>query len=219
MIKVHVEGRRILMSLLIGLSLLNLTLYFFNVGELLENIILIVSIVIYLLVLQFFRNPKRYTHINAQHIIAPADGKIVAIEEIDEQEYFKEKRLQISIFMSPLNVHVNRYPISGEVKYAKYHPGAYLVAWHPKSSLLNERTSVVIEGEDGQEVMYKQIAGALARRIVMYAKEGMKVVQGKDSGFIKFGSRLDVVLPLDANVLVKIGDKARGGEQILAELK
>lgn len=207
------------MTLLIGLAVLNLVFYLLKLGETFENVFLIFSILLYLSVLQFFRNPKRYTKLNEQHIIAPADGKIVAIEEIDEQEYFKDKRLQISIFMSPLNVHVNRYPISGEIKYAKYHPGAYLVAWHPKSSLLNERTSVVIKDENGQEVMYKQIAGALARRIVMYAKEGMKVVQGRDSGFIKFGSRLDVVLPLDANVLVKIGDKARGGEQILAELK
>lgn len=219
MIKLHVEGRKILFRALLILAVINAAVFLLISNEWVQNIVLFASIVVYILVLQFFRNPKRHTHINPHNVIAPADGKIVAIEEIDEQEYFKDKRLQISIFMSPLNVHVNRYPISGNVKYAKYHPGAYLVAWHPKSSLLNERTSVVVESEEGTPVMYKQIAGALARRIVMYAKEGTKVLQGTDSGFIKFGSRVDVILPLDANVLVKVGDKARGGEQILAELK
>lgn len=219
MIRIHPEGKKILLRLIFILGLLNALVFWLSSSNLLENIILLISIVLYLLVLQFFRNPKRYTQVDHHQVIAPADGKIVAIEEIEEPEYFKGKRLQISIFMSPLNVHVNRYPISGVIKYAKYHPGAYLVAWHPKSSTLNERTSVVVESPEGQEVMYKQIAGALARRIVMYAKKGEKVLQGKDSGFIKFGSRVDVILPLDANILVKIGDKARGGEQILAELK
>lgn len=219
MTRIHPEGKKILLRLILILGLLNVLVFWFSSSSLLENIILFASILLYLLVLQFFRNPKRYTQVHHQHVIAPADGKIVAIEEIEEPEYFKEKRIQISIFMSPLNVHVNRYPISGVIRYAKYHPGAYLVAWHPKSSTLNERTSVVIESPEGQKVMYKQIAGALARRIVMYAEHGAKVLQGTDSGFIKFGSRVDVILPLDANILVKIGDKARGGEQILAELK
>lgn len=219
MIKLHVEGKKILFRALLILAVINVAVFLLFSNEWVENIVLLASIIVYILILQFFRNPKRHTHIDPNNVIAPADGKIVAIEEIDEQEYFKDKRLQISIFMSPLNVHVNRYPISGNVKYAKYHPGAYLVAWHPKSSLLNERTSVVVETPEGTPVMYKQIAGALARRIVMYAKEGTKVLQGTDSGFIKFGSRVDVILPLDANVLVKVGDKARGGEQILAELK
>lgn len=219
MIKLHVEGKKILFRALLILAVINVAVFLLFSNEWVENIVLLASIIVYILILQFFRNPKRHTHIDPNSVIAPADGKIVAIEEIDEQEYFKDKRLQISIFMSPLNVHVNRYPISGNVKYAKYHPGAYLVAWHPKSSLLNERTSVVVETPEGTPVMYKQIAGALARRIVMYAKEGTKVLQGTDSGFIKFGSRVDVILPLDANVLVKVGDKARGGEQILAELK
>ncbi len=219
MIRIHPEGRKILFYLLLILAAINLALFILFTNEWVHNISLIASIIIYILVLQFFRNPRRHTHIDSEKVIAPADGKIVAIEEIDEQEYFKDKRIQISIFMSPLNVHVNRYPVSGIIKYAKYHPGAYLVAWHPKSSLLNERTTVVVENEDGIPVMYKQIAGAVARRLVMYAKEGIKVLQGKDSGFIKFGSRVDVVLPLDANIMVKIGDKARGGEQVLAELK
>ena len=208
-----------MMTLFFTLAVINMLIQFAGWADWIEGVILLVSVVIYGLVLQFFRNPRRFTNAEAHHVIAPADGKIVAIEEIDEQEYFKGKRLQISIFMSPVNVHVNRYPITGKVTYAKYHPGAYLVAWHPKSSLLNERTSVVVQNAEGTEVMYKQIAGALARRIVMYAKPGMAVQQGTDSGFIKFGSRVDVILPLDANVHVKIGDKTRGGEQILAELK
>ncbi|MEQ9262530.1 MAG: phosphatidylserine decarboxylase family protein [Owenweeksia sp.] len=219
MIRIHTEGKKILFTLLIILALINITIFLVVEKEWIENISLIASLLIYILVLQFFRNPRRYTKIDEQMVIAPADGRIVAIEEIEEQEYFKDKRLQISIFMSPLNVHVNRYPVSGEIKYAKYHPGAYLVAWHPKSSTLNERTTVVVETKSGTPVMYKQIAGLVARKIVMYAKAGIQAVQGKDSGFIKFGSRVDIVLPLDANVLVKVGDKARGGEQVLAELK
>lgn len=219
MIRIHPEGKTILMRLLFILGAINVASILFSEISWLENGVLLVSIVFYLLVLQFFRNPRRNTNIDHHKIIAPADGKIVMIKEIEEKEYFKDKRLQISIFMSPLNVHVNRYPISGLIKYAAYHPGAYLVAWHPKSSLLNERTSIVIESPEGQEIMYKQIAGAMARRIVYYAKKGMKVLQGKDSGFIKFGSRVDVVLPLEANILVKEGDRTKGGVQVLAELK
>jgi phosphatidylserine decarboxylase len=210
MIRLHKEGKRILMQFLLGLSAINFISFYFISNEIVKNIILVISIIIYVLVLQFFRNPKRFT---------PADGKIVAIEEIEETEYFKQKMLQISIFMSPVNVHVNRYPVSGKIKYSQYHPGAFLVAWHPKSSTLNERTAVVVENTQGIEIMYKQIAGAVARRIINYAKKGDVVLQGTDSGFIRFGSRVDVVLPLDANVLVKVGDKARGGEQVLAELK
>lgn len=219
MIRIHQEGKKILLRLLLILAVANTLTFVLSESEILENIVLIISIIIYILVLQFFRNPVRKLQAEANQVIAPADGKIVVIEEIEEKEYFNDKRIQISIFMSPLNVHVNRYPINGLVKYAKYHPGAYLVAWHPKSSLLNERTTIVVESETGNQVLFKQIAGAVARRIVMYAKEGMKAKQGSDAGFIKFGSRVDVILPLDANVLVKVGDKARGGEQILAELK
>ncbi len=219
MLRIHREGKTILLRTILILGALNFLVFYFSDSTWVENIVLLASVVIYLLVLQFFRNPKRYFQVDHTKVIAPADGKIVAIEEIEEPEYFKKKMMQISIFMSPLNVHVNRYPISGFIKYAKYHPGAYLVAWHPKSSTLNERTTVVTESPEGKEIMYKQIAGALARRIIMYAKTGDKVLQGKDSGFIKFGSRVDIVLPTDANILVKIGDKARGGEQVLAELK
>jgi phosphatidylserine decarboxylase len=219
MIRLHKEGKRILMQFLLGLSAINFISFYFISNEIVKNIILVISIIIYVLVLQFFRNPKRFTQIEEGKVIAPADGKIVAIEEIEETEYFKQKMLQISIFMSPVNVHVNRYPVSGKIKYSQYHPGAFLVAWHPKSSTLNERTAVVVENTQGIEIMYKQIAGAVARRIINYAKKGDVVLQGTDSGFIRFGSRVDVVLPLDANVLVKVGDKARGGEQVLAELK
>ena len=168
-----------------------------------------------IIVLQFFRNPKRVTKIN--EIIAPVDGKVVVIEEVEEPEYFKGKKLQISIFMSPINVHVTRYALSGLVKYSKYHPGKYLVAWHPKASTENERTTIVIENNAFGEVLYRQIAGALAKRIVNYAVEGEKVVQGTDAGFIKFGSRVDVFLPLNTKLAIKIGDKVKGGEQIIAE--
>ena len=170
-----------------------------------------------IIVLQFFRNPKRVTKINDNQIIAPVDGKVVVVEEVEEPEYFKGKRLQVSIFMSPINVHVTRYALSGLVKYSKYHPGKYLVAWHPKASTENERTTIVIENNTFGEVLYRQIAGALAKRIVNYAEEGEKVVQGTDAGFIKFGSRVDLYLPLNTNLAVKIGDKVKGGEQVIAE--
>ena len=164
----------------------------------------------------FFRNPKRKTKVDKNHIIAPADGKIVIIKEVLEEEYFKEKKLQVSIFMSPLNVHVTRYPISGKVVFNKYHPGKYLVAWHPKSSLLNERTSIVVKNDYMGEILYRQIAGALARRIVNYAKEDLNVVQGEDAGFIKFGSRIDLFLPIKSNVNVSIGQKVKGGISIIS---
>jgi phosphatidylserine decarboxylase len=170
-----------------------------------------------IIVLQFFRNPKRITNLNDTHIIAPVDGKVVVIEEVEETEYFKDKRLQISIFMSPINVHVTRYAMSGIIKYSKYHPGKYLVAWHPKASTENERTSVVIENKIFGEILYRQIAGALAKRIVNYAAEGNTVTQGTDAGFIKFGSRVDLYLPLGTKVNVKLGDKVKGGVQVVAE--
>jgi phosphatidylserine decarboxylase len=172
----------------------------------------------YVLILQFFRNPKRQTIINDAHIIAPVDGKVVVIEEVFEKEYFKEKRIQVSIFMSPLNVHVTRYPIGGEVVFSKYHPGKYLVAWHPKASDDNERTTVVIANKTFGEILYRQIAGAMARRIVNYAEPQMQVIQGSDAGFIKFGSRVDVFLPLNAVIKVNLNDQVKGGEQIIATL-
>ena len=182
----------------------------------LQKTIQIACILLYITVLQFFRNPKRKTVLNDKHIIAPVDGKVVVIEEVYEPEYFKDKRLQVSIFMSPINVHVTRYAMSGIVKYSKYHPGKYLVAWHPKASTENERTSVVLENKTFGEVLYRQIAGALAKRIVNYAEEGQNIVQGTDAGFIKFGSRVDLYLPLNTKIDVKIGDKVKGGEQIVA---
>jgi phosphatidylserine decarboxylase len=177
----------------------------------------IVLLVLLILILQFFRNPKRDTPLNEDAIIAPVDGKVVVIEEVEEPEYFKDKRLQVSIFMSPINVHVTRYALGGTVSYSKYHPGKYLVAWHPKSSTENERTTVVVKNKSFGEVLYRQIAGALAKRIVNYAKEGDEVIQGSDAGFIKFGSRVDLFLPLNTNVKVNIGDSVKGGVQVIAE--
>jgi phosphatidylserine decarboxylase len=170
------------------------------------------------LVLQFFRNPKRETPINVNNLIAPVDGKIVIIKEVYEKEYFKDLRIQVSIFMSPLNVHVTRYAMSGNIKFSKYHPGKYLVAWHPKSSELNERTTIVIENKTFGEVLYRQIAGALARRIVNYAEEGSQAVQGEDAGFIKFGSRVDLFLPLNTQIIVKVNDVVKGGVETIASL-
>ena len=175
------------------------------------------SLIILILVLQFFRNPKRNTVLNDQHILSPVDGKVVIIEKVYEKEYFKDERLQVSIFMSPINVHVTRYPMSGTVKFSKYHPGKYLVAWHPKSSELNERTTIVVENETFGPILYRQIAGALARRIVNYAKEGDTAVQGTDAGFIKFGSRVDLFLPVDTKVDVVLDQVVRGGETIITQ--
>lgn len=178
----------------------------------------LVSLFLFITVLQFFRNPVVNLTLGENQIICPADGKVVVIEEAQENEYFKDKRLQISVFMSPINVHVNRNPISGIVKFFKYHPGKYLVAWDPKSSTDNERTTVVVENSNGVPVLFRQIAGALARRIVWYVKEGDQVEQGKEFGFIKFGSRVDVFLPIGTQVNVNLGDKVKGGVTVLATL-
>ena len=182
----------------------------------LKMTIQIAALLLLIIILQFFRKPKRTVVLNENHIIAPVDGKVVVIEEVFESEYFKDKRLQISIFMSPINVHVTRYGLSGLVKFSKYHPGKFLVAWHPKASEENERTTIVIENKTFGEVLYRQIAGALARRIVNYAQEGMQVIQGTDAGFIKFGSRVDVFLPLGTPVNVVLNQKAIGGKTIIA---
>jgi phosphatidylserine decarboxylase len=176
----------------------------------------IITLLLLIIILQFFRNPQRTFVLNDNHILAPVDGKVVVIEEVYEGEYFKDKRLQISIFMSPINVHVTRYALSGLVKFSKYHPGKFLVAWHPKASEENERTTVVIENKTFGAVLYRQIAGALARRIVNYAEEGMQVIQGTDAGFIKFGSRVDLFLPLGTPVNVVLNQKAIGGKTIIA---
>lgn len=214
--KIHREGYIIiLVSSLICLG--GIYLLMGNLKPIWLAQLISVGLLIFLgLVIQFFRNPERYTQANADHIIAPADGKVVVIEEIEESEFLKDKRVQISIFMSPLNVHVNRNPIGGNVKYAKYHPGKYLVAWHPKASTDNERTTIVIENHNGS-VLFRQIAGAVARRIRYYVKEGDEVKQGKEMGFIKFGSRVDVICPPNVKINTKIGDKVRGGESVLAE--
>ena len=181
-----------------------------------KSILQIFSLLIFVFILWFFRNPKRNIIKNPELILSPADGKVISIKEVDELEYFKDKKLQISIFLSPLDIHVNRYPVSGEILYSKYHKGNYLVAWHPKSSEKNERTTIVIKNKKFGEVMYRQIAGAVARRIVNYAKVNSNVEQGDDSGFIKFGSRVDLFLSKDSNLKIKVGDKVKGGLTIIA---
>ena len=185
----------------------------------LQILIQLAFLVFLILIIKFFRNPKRFTKVNDKHVLSAVDGKVVVIEEMIEKEVFNEKRIQVSVFMSPLNVHVTRYPIAGKVVFSKYHPGKYLVAWHPKASEENERTTVVVENDTFGKVLYRQIAGALAKRIVNYAKTGDTVQQGTDSGFIKFGSRVDIFLPLDADIKVKLNQKVRGGESIIAQLK
>jgi len=214
----HKEGYKIILitTIIVGVSFILIE----NFVEILwvNKLLSIAVLIFFVLILQFFRNPKRNTILNENHIIAPVDGKVVVIEEVEEKEYFKDKRIQVSIFMSPLNVHVTRYPISGKVNLSKYHPGKYLVAWHPKASEENERTTIVVENKTVGEILYRQIAGALAKRIVNYAKKDIGVVQGKDAGFIKFGSRVDVFLPLDAKINVSLNQKVKGGEQVIATL-
>ncbi|GAA4936719.1 phosphatidylserine decarboxylase family protein [Algibacter agarivorans] len=214
----HKEGHKIIITTLIivvGCILLADNLIAITW---LRTVIMIVLLAFLILILQFFRNPKRNTVPNNKQVVSPVDGKVVVIEEVFEKEYFKEKRLQVSVFMSPLNVHVTRYPIAGNVIFSKYHPGKYLVAWHPKASEENERTTVVVENETYGKVLHRQIAGALARRIVNYAKLNDKASQGSESGFIKFGSRVDLFLPLDTNIKVVLNQKVRGGESIIAEI-
>ncbi|GCD80481.1 phosphatidylserine decarboxylase family protein [Schleiferia thermophila] len=217
MIKIHREGYTILFVTLVILFAVNVLVHWLTDEIWIRNVSIIASLIVYGLVLQFFRNPDRKILRDENKIIAPADGKIVIIEEVEEQEFFKDKRLQISIFMSPLNVHINRYPVSGKIEYAKHHQGKYLVAWHPKSSTLNERTTVVIQNPVWGPILYRQIAGYVARRIVMYAREGLIVRQGDESGFIKFGSRLDIFLPPGTVPSVKIGDRTVGGITVIAE--
>jgi len=212
----HKEGYKIIvLSSVILVALMLLTDHFVTVLWL-QKLLMISFLILYILVLNFFRNPRRNTVINAQQILAPADGKVVVIEEVEDNEFFKEKRRQISIFMSPLNVHVTRYPLSGKIIYSKYHPGKFLVAWHPKSSEDNERTTIVIENDTVGKIMYRQIAGAVARRIVNYAKADQTAVQGADAGFIKFGSRIDILVPLEMKVHVGLDQKTIGGETVIA---
>lgn len=215
---IHKEGYKILSFTAGILVFINLLLFFLLPGAFTLQVISVgICTIVFLLILQFFRSPKRVTVLNEKHVIAPADGKVVVIEEVQETEYFGEVRRQISIFMSPVNVHINRNPISGSVKYFKYHAGDYKVAWHPKASTENERTTIVLEDRKKHSILIRQIAGALAKRIVWYLQTGEDVKQGEELGFIKFGSRVDLFLPLNAKVNVKLGDKTIGGVTVLAE--
>jgi phosphatidylserine decarboxylase len=210
----HKEGHKIILFTFITVVILTLLLDYFSIEH--KTYIQLFLIIQLIIILQFFRNPKRITNFGDKNIVSPVDGKVVVIEEVFEPEYFKEKRIQVSIFMSPINVHVTRYPIGGQVTYSKYHPGKYLVAWHPKSSTENERTSIVVKNENCGEILYRQIAGALAKRIINYAKESSYVNQGDDAGFIKFGSRVDLFLPLDTKINVSLNQKVKGAEDIIA---
>ena len=212
----HKEGHKIILLAFITVVIITLLLDYFSINH--KTYIQIFLIIQLIIVLQFFRNPKRITNFGDKNIVSPVDGKVVVIEEVFEPEYFKEKRIQVSIFMSPINVHVTRYPIGGQVTYSKYHPGKYLVAWHPKSSTENERTSIVVKNENCGEILYRQIAGALAKRIVNYAKESSYVNQGDDAGFIKFGSRVDLFLPLNTKINVSLNQKVKGAEDIIAKV-
>jgi phosphatidylserine decarboxylase len=215
--RIHKEGHVILLSFLVVFAVLNILAFLiFPAGHVFTPILLSFSVIVYLLILWFFRVPRREFRQDANLVIAPADGKIVTIEETGENEYFNDKRLQVSIFMSPVDVHLNLFPIGGLVKYYKYHPGDYLLAWHPKASSKNERCSVVIENSEKNTVLVRQIAGALARRIVCYAKTGESVQQGQELGFIKFGSRVDLFLPTDVKLNVRLGQKVTGKTTVLA---
>lgn len=213
---IHKEGYPTIVISFIVLAIICLIFRMFT-GTVLAWIITIAAFLFFLCILSFFRIPHRQMPVQDGLVIAPADGKVVVIEETTEQEYFKNKRIQISIFMSPANVHVNRNPISGEVKLSAYHPGKYLVAWHPKSSTLNEHHTVVLGNHQG-EILVRQIAGAMARRIVNYLKQGMQVKQNEEMGFIKFGSRVDLMLPLDAVIKVQLNQMVKGGQTVIAEL-
>lgn len=192
--------------------------FYYPDAHVLKWFVYVLSFSLFVIILQFFRSPHFPISVDEKNVLCPADGKVVVIEETDETEFLKDRRIQISVFMSPINVHVNRNPIAGVVKYFRYHPGKYLVAWHPKSSTENERTTIVIENSKGIPVLFRQIAGAMARRIVWYVKEGDKVEQGQQFGFIKFGSRVDIFLPLGTKVNVALGEVVQGGRTVLATL-
>ena len=218
--KIHKEGNQIILGAFIILVIIaTLTAIFISGLLILMYAILIACVGMFVFIVRFFRNPQRPVSLGPENIVCPADGKVVAIEEVEEKEYFKEKRIQVSVFMSPNNVHVNFFPIAGKVVYSKYHSGKYLVAWHPKSSEENERTTVVIKGEGERIVLMRQIAGAVARRIVCYAKEGQVAEQGGEMGFIKFGSRVDLLLPLNTIIDVKIGQKVTGRTTVIGRFK
>ena len=207
----HREGHKIIIYSFFITFIISISSEYFLTNDYFSKITQIFSLVIFCLVLQFFRNPKRKILKNENEILSPVDGKIVSIKKVYEKEYFKDDRILVSIFMSPFNIHVTRYPISGKILYSKYHPGKYLVAWHPKSSEKNERTTIVVENKKVGPILYRQIAGTVARRIVNYAKKNTNAIQGEDSGFIKFGSRVDLFLPLDSKIKVKMNQKVKGG--------
>lgn len=215
----HKEGQKIIITTFFMVVAAVLAAQYLIDVEWIRLVVQIAALVLLIAILQFFRNPKRLVTPNFDEILAPVDGKVVVIEEVDEPEYFKERRKQVSIFMSPTNVHVTRYPASGTVTYSKYHPGKYLVAWHPKSSTENERTTIILHTPKFGEIGYRQIAGAMARRIVNYAEEGEQVTQGEDAGFIKFGSRVDLLLPLDCDITVKLNQKVVGARTCIASLR
>ena len=213
----HREGTPTILLVTAVVVLINTGVCYATANSLVMGLTLLITISFWIFILSFFRIPSRVHTIQEGAVVAPADGEVVVIEEVQADEYFSDRRIQVSIFMSPLNVHVNRNPVSGEVVYSQYHPGKYLVAWHPKSSTENERHSVVYKTQ-GKEILVKQIAGALAKRIVDYLNPGQQVKQTEEMGFIKFGSRVDLLLPLDAKILVKLGDKPQGGVTVLATL-
>lgn len=217
---IHKEGYTSIAIVVLVIFVANAMVHYFaSHNTFLVWAVYVLSFLLFVTVIQFFRNPTRHVVADENAVLCPADGKVVVIEETEETEYFQDKRIQVSIFMSPINVHINRNPVSGKVTFFRYHPGKYLVAWHPKSSTLNERTSIAVRTEAGKEVLFRQIAGAMARRIVWYVQEGTEVVQGKEFGFIKFGSRVDVFLPPGTKVDVKIGDQVSGGLTILARFE
>ena len=213
----HKEGFKIIAVTFLIFAALSILVHFKIENDILQKGLFLILLILVVLILQFFRNPKRNFILNPEQVLSPVDGKVVVIEEVYEKEYFKDKRLQVSVFMSPLNVHVTRYPVGGNIVYSKYHPGKFLVAWHPKSSEENERTTVVVKSEVFGEVLHRQIAGALAKRIVNYATAGQEVSQSSDSGFIKFGSRVDIFLPLGTKINVKLNQKVVGGVTVVAQ--
>tara|TARA_B110000977_G_scaffold100363_1_gene131712 strand:- start:1767 stop:2420 length:654 start_codon:yes stop_codon:yes gene_type:complete len=216
--KIHKEGYPTILIALALIGLINFLSFNYLSYILIKISVLLVSLIFFYLILHFFRNPTRDVKINNKHIIAPSDGKLVVVEEVFENEFLKEDCTQLSIFMSPLNVHKQWYPVNGEVIYSKNHDGKYLVAWHPKSSLENERSTIVIQTKENQKILFRQIAGAVARRICNYSSKGDKVDQNMEAGFIKFGSRIDVFIPKSSKIKVSLNDIIIGGETVLAEM-
>ncbi|MCC5931817.1 MAG: phosphatidylserine decarboxylase family protein [Cyclobacteriaceae bacterium] len=216
---IHREGFKTILVLSLVLAAVNYALHIWPVHHLVSQVVLIISLVLFVFILQFFRNPAIQVAKNPNHVLSPADGKVVVVEKTIEHEYLEDQRIQVSVFMSPINVHVNRNPVDGVVAFFKYHPGKFLPAFLPKSSIENERTTVVYAHSSGVKILIRQIAGTVARRIKWYIKEGDLTEQGKEFGFIKFGSRVDVFLPLDAEIKVQPGMKVKGGKTVLAELK